>query len=127
MLKMMIPAVLALAGCASQPQAAAVLTPEVAQNMSAATLCLGISTFRPGNAVVAQQEIERRGINCADHAQAVQALQQQRAQADAQATQLLLRQQPNQYQPLPIPPPIRPQQTTCTTQRVGNQLQTVCR
>jgi hypothetical protein len=116
---------LVLSGCASQQQPPRELTPSTAMGMNAATLCLGISTFRPGNAAVAQQEIERRGINCADHAMAVQALQQQRAQNDAQAMQLLMsRPSP---QPYMLPMPVQPQQTICTTQRVGDQLQTICR
>jgi hypothetical protein len=116
-----------LAACATQ-QPLPVLTPEIAQQMSAAELCLGLSTFRPGNVPPAQTEIARRGINCQDHAQGMQLLMQQRLQRQ-QAAQSML----PAYTPLQIPKveytPVMPSRpsVTCTTERVLNQLQTVCR
>lgn len=117
---------LVLAGCASAPEPLPVLSLQEAEQMSAAQLCLGVSTFRPHNATVAQVAIERRGINCQDHAVAVQGLQQQRAQA-AQAMQQQMLNRPV-YQPyqLPTPAPI-PRQQSCTSYRIGNTIQTDCR
>lgn len=120
----------ALVGCATEPKPLPVLTPDIAQQMSAADLCLGLSTFRPGNASVAQQEVYRRGINCNDHAAAIQALQQARAQREAVILQNSLNRpayQPYQVNPYQIPTPQMPRQTNCTSYRVGNTVQTDCR
>lgn len=118
-----------LVACAEPaPRPLPVLSLESAQQMPAADLCLGLSTFRPSNAAVARQEIDRRGINCQDHAAAMQALQQRRAQEDAILLQRALMPQPTyQYKPYQLPMPTTPRQTVCTTERIGNQLQTVCR
>ena len=102
-MRIVILAFLALAGCATQPT-----MEERAQQMSAAELCLGLSTFRPENAATAQREIERRGVNCQDHAQAVHKLQQQRAQA----MQILLNQPPTRAYQLPMPQQQVPRQTS---------------
>lgn len=88
--------------------------------MSAAELCLGTSTWGPISAGNAMAEIQRRGINCQDHAQAIQGLQQQRAAA---AAAILGRPQPT-YQPYQIPMP--QQQTRCTTRWDGAAYRTVC-
>lgn len=106
--------------------------PEVAAQMPTVDLCLGVSTFRPGNAAVAQIELNKRGVDCRDHAQAVYLLQQQRAQQQAQREAVILQQLVNQpaYRPYQIPaPPVMqpPRQTYCTSQWIDGQLQTVCR
>lgn len=126
-------AALALAGCASQPQqvyAPRDLSPAEAQQMPTAQLCLGVSTFRPSNANVAQWELDRRGVNCQDHAQAVSNLQQQQAQERAQAMGILLQNMnrpATTYQPYQIPPPPGTgPQTNCTTRYVGGAWRTVC-
>lgn len=118
-----------LAGCASnQAQTLPILTPQEASQMSVASLCLGLSTFRPVNAQTAQFELTRRGVNCADHAAAVQALQQQ----DAQLMGIILQQRATAPQPVYIPPVTYPitaptPQVTCTSQWVMGQYRTVCR
>jgi len=66
---------------------------------------------------VAREEAARRGLDCAPFAQAV--MQSERANdaaTNALARQLLA----------PRPSPI-PQQTSCTSYRVGNTIQTDCR
>jgi hypothetical protein len=116
-MRILIAAVVVLAGCSTQPPSRPVTS---ASNVE---LCEAVM-YGPGDqASIPQGEIARRGVNCQDYMPAIMQAQQNRAQA----AQILMQQQPNQYRPLAIPPPIRPQQTTCTTQRVGGTLQTVCR
>lgn len=119
MIRLAILSAALLAGCATAPSGQ-ILTSDVAQGMSAAELCLGVSTFRPHNAATAQAEIQRRGINCQDHAQAVYVLQQQRAQAAGILLQNATRPPPVYQVPAP------PQQTNCTTRRIGETWRTVC-
>lgn len=119
MLKLMIPAaVLALAGCATAPP---VLTAQQAEQMSVVDLCLGVVTFRPNNAATAYAEVMRRGINCQDHQQAIQAVQQQRGAAAAAAMGMYRPIQPYQLRPYQTPP-----RTNCSTVRIGDSLQTSC-
>lgn len=109
-----------LAGCASSGPR--LLTISEAAQMPTATLCWGVSNFQPVNAVVAKTELESRGVDCRDHAAAVQAIDQRRAAALG----ILLQQpapQPYQVQPYQIQP--RPT-VNCTSQRIGNTVQTNC-
>lgn len=119
-------AVVAIAGCATAPQPSleerAAVAPVV--NLCAAILYAG----RPQSDVAAN-EIARRGVNCQDHAQAVLQFQQARNQAAAdlqqqRAAPIVI--PPLTYRPV-VPVQLPPDPVTCTTQRFGNQLQTVCR
>lgn len=136
-MRIAILAVAALAACATeqpQPPAPRVLTSDIAMQMPIATLCLGVSTWGPTSSGVASAELQRRGVDCRDHAAAVQGLQQQQAQQQAQQAQqraaaagVLLNQpayQPIQIQPYQMPVP---RQTNCTSQWNGVAWQTVCR
>jgi hypothetical protein len=117
MLKLIIPAALALAGCATQPTLEQWLA--AASNVD---LCEAI-LYGPGDrAHIPQGEASRRGINCQDYLPAIIQAQQNRAQA----AQILLGRPAIQHTPLQ-PYQMQKPQTTCTTQRIGNQLQTVCR
>lgn len=119
-----------LAGCATPPQPLPVLTPEIAQQMPAAQLCLGLSTFRAGNVPPAREEIARRGINCADHTEAMKAILQERiarAQAASAApAPVYLPQQPL-ISPLTYTPILPPTVHCTSTPGYGGQVSTVCR
>jgi hypothetical protein len=118
-----------LAGCASAPQ------PTLEEQAAAAptvNLCAAILYMGRPQSDVAAQEIARRGVNCQDHAQAVLQLQAARDQARNQAAGIMLQQQastpliaPLTYQPVPVQQ--LPSPVTCTSQRFGVQVQTVCR
>jgi hypothetical protein len=112
----MIPAVLVLAGCATQPPTRPVTS---ASNVE---LCEAVMYGQGDQVSIPQGEIARRGINCQDYMPAIMQAQQNRAQA---AQILLSRPAPQPYQLQPYQ--MQQRQTTCTTQRIGNQLQTVCR
>lgn len=115
-----------LAGCASQPQGQPILTPEVAQQMSAMDLCRGTLYFRPINAQTAREEASRRGLDCTALYGAVQADEASRRAAAVQ----LMQNQPPVYQPQPayqLPMPAPRQQINCESYRVGNSVQTNCR
>lgn len=119
------------AGCASSPPAPRVLTPEIAQQLTAAEVCLGVSTFRPGNAEVAAAEVTRRGLKCEEHAQGMQLLIQQRvartqAEAAAAAAPVFI---PQPYiPPISYTPMLPPAAVHCTsTPQYGGQVNTVCR
>jgi hypothetical protein len=109
---------LALAGCATPPP---VLSPQQAQQIPTAELCLGASTYRPENAQTAMNELNRRGVNCQDHAQGIQELQQRRAAA----LQYIMSRPA--YKPYQLPMPPQQQNTNCTGQWIGNQWHTTCR
>ena len=85
-------------------------------------LCAGTLYFRPENAQTARVEAQRRGLDCTTLYGAIQADQAARRAAVMSA--------PYQYQPYQLPmPTVAPQaqRTVCTTSRIGNELQTVCR
>lgn len=131
-MRLLFVAPLALATACAAQQPLPVLTPEIAAGMSAATLCLGRSTFRPGNTAVAEQEIARRGLRCEEHQQAVEQLMREReARRAQQAAQPVFVPMPS-YQPyqLPMPPmmqpPPMPTTRNCTTYAAGGQLHTTC-
>jgi len=110
-------AVAALAGCATRT---------MEQDIAAAPnieLCEAAMYAGPKLAQAVQPEIQRRGLNCRDLDSAIQFRQQQRAIAAGS------RQPVPVYTPyqVPVPPPVGSRQTTCTSQVVGNQVQTVCR
>jgi hypothetical protein len=125
-MRMAVLSLLALAGCAAQPQQPNILTPQEAQQMSAAELCLGLSTYGPRSTLAAGEELQRRGVNCQDHAQAIGMLQQQRAQAMGILMQNMNR-PAYQYQPYNVPLYQTPAPVRCTSQWIGGQMQTVCR
>jgi hypothetical protein len=114
---MILAAAAALAGCATQPTFDQRLA--AASNVDVCEAAL----FGPGDqAPRVQGEANRRGINCQDYMPAIIQAQQNRAQA----AQILLGRPAMQHTPLQ-PYQMQKPQTTCTTQRIGNQLQTVCR
>jgi hypothetical protein len=125
-MKIAVALIVALAGCASSPPPLRYLTPAEAQTMSVVDLCIGLGAFGPVSAQVASSELQRRGVNCADHAQAIQLTEQRRNAALG-----ILMQQQRQaapvYQPAPAVPYQTPPRTTCTSQWIGGQMQTVCR
>lgn len=138
MKKLALLAAALLAGCAAQsqgyPQLA--LTPDIARQMDAPTLCFGLLTFRPENVLRAQAEISRRSIDCSQHAEAVRSMYQTRVAEDAAiaAQQRQAAAPAPAYQPIPMPklewPQIPQQQSpraiNCTTTQFGGQLQTRC-
>lgn len=64
-------------------------------------------------------EVFRRNINCRDFEAAIQHRQQLRAISASRPAPV--------YTPYQLPAPPTSPRTTCTTERVGNTLQTVCR
>jgi hypothetical protein len=119
---------LLLAGCANNqpPPQPRYLTSAEAQTMPVVDLCIGLGTFGPVSAQVASLELQRRGVNCQDHAQAIQLTEQRRNAALG----ILMQQRqtaPSIYQPAPAQPYQIPQPTRCTSQWIGGQMQTVCR
>jgi hypothetical protein len=97
---------LALAGCAGTP----------AEQVSDFELCR--YTMRSGNdAMTAQREARRRGLDCAPLYPAILAREQQRTNALNQAAQHFNR----------PPPPSPAHPVNCTSYRVGNTVETTCR
>jgi hypothetical protein len=119
-----------LTACASQPQPTytpRIFGPDDVARMPIARLCLGVSTWGPTSAGNAQAELIRRGVDCRDHAQAIQQEAQERAQAMGILMQNMNRPAPT-YTPYQVPPPPGTgPQTTCNSRMIGNQMQTVCR
>jgi hypothetical protein len=103
-MKLAVLAALVLAGCANTP----------ATEVADMDLCR--YQLRGGNnAMVAQQEANRRGLDCRPYFPAIAA--QEQAQNDATANFLNSMSQPRRP---------APQMRSCTTQRLGNTLQTDC-
>lgn len=127
-----IAAVAALAGCAAPaPQLTIDQIRARAPGASDYQICRTTMMAPAGDAwnVVAQEEQRRRSLDCAPYAQAVIAEEAARRQNALQAYQIMQAAQPAyqpyQVQPLPAPPqPAR--QVNCTSQRIGNQVQTNC-
>ena len=122
-MRTMLLAPLLLAGCAAQPT----ITERV---MAASDIDVCEAAFYGPAAVktAVAVEIEHRRLNCQAMLPLIQARHQQDAQMRAQALGVLLG-RPS-YQPAPAMQPYQmqvPKTTNCTSQWVGNQVQTVCR
>lgn len=114
-----LPLVFALAvlpGCGTQRT--------LEQDIAAASnidLCEVYLYGTPAMTEVTTPEVIRRNIDCRQLDQAIVQRQQLRAQAANRPVPTY-----TPYQ-IPMPPPIQSRQTTCTSQRIGNQVQTICR
>jgi hypothetical protein len=97
-----------LAGCATQIPA------DQASNWDVCRHMMGGGQY----AVVAQQEAQRRGLDCAPYFPAI--IQQRQAESAA------LQDAARYFAPRPMQLPPPPMQTNCTTRQVGNTLQTSC-
>jgi hypothetical protein len=125
-MRVVILGTLFLTACAADP----IMTQPLIEDAPTVQLCEAVYYAQPAVGQRARLEAERRGINCTDYMAAVVQLRQEREAQRAQAAQILLNRPAYQYQPyqVPMPAPIQaPRQTICTTQRFGDQLQTVCR
>jgi hypothetical protein len=104
-------AVVTLAGCASSPDYVARQS-----NWDVCRLSMG-----GPHSAAAEVEARNRGVDCAPMYPAIQATEARRAAAAAQMLQSRPAYQPYQAQPYQMP-----QQTTCTSYRVGNSVETRC-
>ena len=106
-MKLLILAPLLLAGCAMSPQ-------QMAAQSTFDVCRLGMGG---PHSQVAQQEANRRGVDCAPYYGAILARQ---ANENAATANIMRALNP------PAPQVIAPQQTNCTSRRVGNTVQTQC-
>lgn len=121
-MRLLIPvAALVLAGCATTPPETLEQRIWRASNME---LCEAVFFAPPNVAGPADHEARNRGVNCADHQQAVFTLRAQKEANRAAAAQILLSRPPPVYQPMPTHQ--MPQRTTCRSRVVGNQVVTDC-
>lgn len=112
----------ALAACQSAPTVQELQT--ALAGASELDLCKAVFLARREVAQLARAEAESRGLDCSPYANAiVQGAANDEAARRAAAMQLLLN------RPAPAQQPIYQiqQQTQCTSQWIGNQLQTICR
>lgn len=115
---MILATTIAVAGCASAPPAPSELT-----NVQ---LCEAFFYAGEPYASQAGQEATFRGVRCVEYRDAVAQYRQAREAARRQAMQEALRYRPPPITYQPVQPQPVPRATYCTTQRIGNQLQTVC-
>jgi hypothetical protein len=106
-MKLAVVAALVLAGCANTP----------ASEVADIDLCR--HQLRGGqNAMVAQQEANRRGLDCRPYFSTLAAQEAARNQAANQALQF--------FTPQAAPMPASPLMTECRTVRIGGTLRTQC-
>lgn len=113
-------AAVAIAGCAQQQ-------PRPVDQASNYELCQAIILGNPGpgGQWVVENERIKRSLDCAPYAQAIVQQDAARRQQALQAMQILQASQPV-YQPIPVQPLPSPSRVNCTSQRIGNQVQTSC-
>lgn len=104
--------VMTLAGCAATPEEARQRLPYLSEFQ----VCEGAILARPEVAMLAQQEANRRGLDCSRYASAV--MQQQQNQNAAVQNYIQSLNPPAQ--------PFRPM-VNCTSYRRGNNVETECR
>jgi hypothetical protein len=115
MRRLLLPVILLVGGCATEESLRATVG-----NASNFQLCRAIMLAPQNVANIARGEAASRNLDCAPYAGLIMQNQQASDAATSQAIQNLLR---------PAPPPQiqLPQQTNCTSYRIGNTVQTNCR